>query len=691
MAGTKTILWSGWRPETGASAQFTGQRPAGAGGLLAADFAYRRSMQPMRDGKTMVGPEIREDRDQLIVIASTPWRLHRGLLRFGGLAGVMLLLCGSLLVPILLMTDVLPAVAGKLRPLLGSVMFWVFVVVFGLLLALDRRSRRKLVWDAKGARISWLFGPLDLFPIERTQAELPPLEVIERPVPRILSWLFGGEGGDWVVGWQTVRRDDRPPQLRELARLPTRAEAEELRGRLVAWRDRDARVDTRPPAIALGASEIASLGLNRLMLWPLGLFVAMCLVPVSLMVDSIAVSQGLREQTLPWDSRAEATLERLSWRISESMSRTNLGGREIYRPNFASKLQAEVSFVDAEGSRQVRSLGLALPSGEYIGYTSGGPAGAIEAAAAGGVRLQPVVFELPSATLPIEVDADGALRFDTVATDPSAKLMSRAWLLHWELIVHLDRPSVLLPLLWSEPSLPRSFPVVYRAGASATTPVWPESLAQSFAPRLVDFDGDLHVLGILAFGFGGIAFAFLLPRRRRAVLALPLWVLICASSFYWDRLSDRAASWVGIDRGLSARLRDALAASKLPAAEPVESGGDGIVSGHWSPQRSRHRELLDLLGLLEPPPMLHPDFASARVAIAQRARERLALLSVAERDRLLDLDPQLMLPRGGDSWLLEAVITPGVCDWRDDAGVATQSRWDYASIGTAFDCAKHGN
>jgi hypothetical protein len=649
-------------------------------------------MQTPRDGTTMAGFEIREEHERLIVVAPTPWRLHRGLLRAVGVGGLLLLLCGSMLLPLLLMTDAPPSLSRALRPLLESGMFWLLVGVFGLLLALDRRSRRKLVWDANGARISWLFGPLDLFPTERRHAELPALDVLERRLPRLLSALYGGEGGDWVVGWQVVQRNDRPPVLRELARFPTAASAEALRKRLNDWRDGGAPTRGSSPSTALGAAEIASLGLNRLMFWPIGVFVALCLVPISLMVDSIAVRQGLRAPTLPWDSRAEATLARLGWRIVESTSRTRFDGREIDRAEFASILQAEVSFVDAAGKRHVRPLGLAVPqNGEPLRYASGGPANLIERAAAGGMRLHPVRFEIPRTTLPIEIDGEGALRFDTIGTDPSAGMMTRVWLLHWELIVNLDRPSVMLPLLWSEPSLSESLVVVHREGASVATPVWPEALAQSFAPRLVDFDGDVYVIGSIAFLAGAVAFAFLLPRRRRAMLALPLWLLICASSLYWDRLSDRAASWVGIDRGLSARLRDALASSKLPAAERIATRGDDVVTGHWSPQRSRHRELLDLLGLLEPPATRYPDFASARHAVAQRARERLARLSVAERDRLLDLNPQRVLPPGGDSWLLQAAITPGVCGWRNDTAAAAQSRWDYASIGTAFDCAKHGD
>jgi hypothetical protein len=644
------------------------------------------------DTTTPSAPEVQVLADRIIVVAPTPWRLHRGLLRVAGVAGLMLVLGGGMLLPLVLMTDVLPGVSDALRPVLDEPAFWIFVALGVLLLVLDRRSRRRTEWRRAGVRTSWLFGPLDLFPRDFSHAELPPLEVIHYPVPRLLAWLLGGEGGDWVVGWRHDRGDGRPSQLREIARLPDPADAERLRERLSGAFGADPPASARASVPALGVAEIASLGLNRLLWWPIALLVGFALVPISLMVDAIAVRQGLRAPTLPWDAVAEARLERLAWRVTQRMKDVQHAGRRVSVPEYGARLHAQVSFIDRDGVRQVRPLGLALPgSGDHLASHGMGPAYVIERAAEAGLRLQPVVFELPRSVLAAGLDADGALRLDQVDTDPSAAVMTPEFVRHWTLVVHLDRPSVYLPLRWSEPSLPGSFPIVHRVDAPPGSAVWPQAVARDFEPRLVDYDGLLFGLGGIAFVLGGFAFAWLLPRRHRRWLALPAWVLVCASSLYWDRLSDRAAGWLGIDRGLAVRLRDALAHRVLPSPGRLAALDDAVVVGHWSPQRSRHRELLDLMGLLEPPPTLQPDFAAARAAIEQHGRARLARLSFEDRDRLLDLDPQLILPRGGDTWLLRAVIAPEVCAWTRDPEGAARSRWNPASIASAYDCPEAGD
>ena len=175
------------------------------------------------------------------------------------------------------------------------------------------------------------------------------------------------------------------------------------------------------------------------------------------------------------------------------------------------------------------------------------------------------------------------------------------------------------------PSVSSVRPVVYRAGEGRSRTIWVESEVSALAPRLVDFDGLAYGLGAFGFIAGGLLFVLMAPRRLR-LLAAAGWILICVSAIGWSRPSNDAASWLGFDRGLHARLRAWMAESILPAAPQLHPVDSSVTVGRWTPGGSRRHRLLELLGLLQPPVRLEPDFERARLAIALVARSHLAAM-----------------------------------------------------------------
>jgi hypothetical protein len=203
---------------------------------------------------------------------------------------------------------------------------------------------------------------------------------------------------------------------------------------------------------------------------------------------------------------------------------------------------------------------------------------------------------------------------------------------------------------------------------------------------LATLDGLAYPLGALGFLAGGIACYWLAPRRLR-LLSLPLWLLIGVSSAGWTPLATAVSGWVGVDHGLQTRVRDTIGRFLLPKAQLLRPIDTGVAVGRWTPQGSRFGLLLTQLGVAQVPETRLPDYASAREAIVRTAHARLAGMDAGERSALLDtLSDMPSLRRGGDSWLADVVIVPGLCAWRGDAVLPPQARRHYAPILDALEC-----
>lgn len=628
--------------------------------------------------------EIRSGRDAITLVSATPGRMRLRLLQFLAIALLMLPFVGCMVFPLFAVPDS-PALGQGLRMLLGAWQTWALCAVFVLLFVLDGRSRLKTVWGAARVRSSWLFGPLELFVVERTRQEMGPPVIVERRVGRGLSAILAGTRSGWSVGWLASRGRDRPPELIELARVAGREQAEDLVRTLQAWREPAHGAVTRAPLDAGSvAADLASGGVSWLIRLPLAMLAGFCLALVGLALESFAIEQGKAPAVLPWNAVATADLTRLHWRLSRRPVETRSGGKRVRYDSVASELQAAVRFVDARGATREHPLALRAPEGGGFANGHGGPAGMIEQAGMGGLRFEPVQFEVPRDLLDVPVDAEGRMRFAAVHSQPDAEILTTPWHLHWAGLTGIDRPSVYLPLSWSEPSLGPQVEIVYALDADASAPVWLRSQAVALEHRLASFDDAAYVLGIFGFVVGGLACYWLAPRRWRG-WALPLWVFAGLASIGTMPIADSVSQWVGVDRGLQVRIRDTLArALILPGAAPPRAVDASVAVGRWSPEGSRHALLLRHLGLADPPPQRHPDFASARAAIEQVAHARLAVMDATARADFVDaLGDVGALQRGGNAWLVEKVIAPGVCAWRED-GISPPS--EHARYTALFDC-----
>jgi len=636
---------------------------------------------------------IAQGRDSITLISATPGRMRRGLVRFLLLALLMLPFVSCMVYP-LFVVGAESLVVTPLRLLVGSWVFWALCGVVVLLFALDGRSRLKIVWGAERLRSSWLFGPLELFDVERERATLGPLVIVERqPASGLMLALSGREGG-WVVGWQLHRGKDRPPELMELARIASQHEAQQLATRLQAWPQLPDRAAGVPAPAATPAFEpvtaLASSGLTWLMRLPLAMFVGLCLALIGLALESLAIERGEAPKILPWNASASAEITRLHWRLALRPNETMAAGQQVRFNSVSSQLQAAVRFVDAKGETRERPLALAGPDGIRPVSSNGGPAYTIEQFAQAGIRMSPIAFEVPRDVLDIPVEADGTMRFDQVKTQSDGDPLTTAWHMHWAGLTKIDQPSLFLPLLWSEPTLGPKLEIVYRASDPADAPVWTAAQAASFESRLATLDGMAYPLGVFGLVAGAIAFYWLAPRRLR-LLSVPLWFLLAVSATGWTPLATELSTWVGVDRGLQSRVRDAIARTVMPAAEVLQPLAADVAVGRWTPAGSRYRELLAHLGLAQMPAVALPDLASARTAIIHSAHTHMASMNADQRAALLDtLSVTPSLRRDGNTWLADSVIVPGLCAWRGDEVMSAQARQHYGPILDALECGAEG-
>ncbi len=632
---------------------------------------------------------IEQDRDTITLISATPGRMRLRLVQFLAVALLMLPFLISMVYP-LFVVGAESLILGPLQLLAGSWVFWALCAVVVLLFALDGHSRLKIVWAAQRVYSSWLFGPLELFEVEHQREALGPLIVVERKRLSGLASALTGRQGGWVVGWQRQRPRNRPPELMELARVSSQQEGQHLAARLQAWPQLPG-TDVTPssPAAAsafVPVAALASSGLTWLIRLPLAMFVGFCLALVGLALESLAIERGDKPNILPWDSTASADVTRLHWRLALRPTETKAAGRMVRFDGISSELQAAVQFIDSSGQMRERPLALVSADGFRPISPNGGPAHVIERLAQAGLRMNPIAFEVPREVLDIPVEADGTLRFDQVETQSDADPLSTAWQMHWAGLTEIDRPSLYLPLLWSAPTLGTKLDIVYRASDPMDAPAWTAADAASFESRLATLDGMAYPLGVFGLIAGALAFYWLAPRRLR-LLSLPVWILLAVSASGWTPLASELSRWIGVDRGLQTRLRDAIARHIMPDPQRLQPRGADDAVGRWTPDGSRFHVLLNHLGVARAPAQRLPDIASARAAIVRTAHARMAEMDATERAAMLDaLSATSSLRRSGNTWLADSVITPGLCAWRDDQILAPQARQHYSPILDALEC-----
>lgn len=632
--------------------------------------------------------DVRRGREAITLITATPGRMRLRLLQCFAIALLMLPFAGFMLFPLFVGPETLGLRQG-LRMLLGAWQFWALCAVFVLLLVLDGRSRLKSVWGERHVRSSWLFGPLELFVVERGRHEMGPPAIVERRVGQGLSAILAGTQSGWTVGWQVARGNDRPPDLIELARVASREQAEALVRTLQDWRGAgQGGVEHAPIDAGSLAAEIASGGVTWLIRLPLVMLAGFCLALVGLAVESFMIETGRAPAVLPWNAVATAEVTRLHWRLSRRPVVTQAAGKQVSYDSVASELQAAVSFIDARGARREHPLALRAPQGGGFINDRGGPSWMIEQAALRGMRFDPIQFEVPRDLIDIPVDAEGVLQFATAQSQPEADIHSTSWHLHRSGLTEIDCPSVYLPLAWSVPSLGPQVRIVYALDADASEPVWLEEQAVAVEARLASFEDAAYVLGLIGFLVGGIACRWLVPRRWRG-WTWAIWLLAGLASIGVMPIASSVSQWVGVDRGLQLRIRETLGRAMviLPGAPPPRAVDASVAVGRWSVEGSRHAPLLRQLGLDHAPVQRFPDHASAREAIERVAHARLAAMDAPARAAFVESLGDVRALRGaGNAWLVDNVIAPGVCAWRDDGTLSPESRGGYARLFAALQC-----
>ena len=139
--------------------------------------------------------EVTHDRNAITAITPTPGRMRRALLQFLLVAILLLPFGGCMALQMLMVVDG-ATLLTPLRLLAESWVFWALCATFVLLFVLDGRSRLKLVWGAESLRTSWLFGPLELFEVERDRVEIGPLISSAACARCSRSWARR-TGGSW--------------------------------------------------------------------------------------------------------------------------------------------------------------------------------------------------------------------------------------------------------------------------------------------------------------------------------------------------------------------------------------------------------------------------------------------------------------------------------------------------------------
>lgn len=283
-------------------------------------------------------------------------------------------------------------------------------------------------------------------------------------------------------------------------------------------------------------------------------------------------------------------------------------------------------------------------------------------------------FAIPRDVLDIEVDADGVLRLDRLEIDRARGRGADGPYrrMYFGVLLGLDTLDRMLPIHWMQPGVEERFPVVYRAGDPADTPVRREVDARAAVPGQLGLHGGARVLGGFAVGFGLLLVAGLaaLDGRWQAgdwhrVLGRVLaWLLVCASALYWMPRFPAVSGWLGLHGPPVSTVRDALRGeytgnlAEVPVYDEAE-----LVRGHWAPVGSRHARWLAVLDLLEPPAQRAASFEEATQAVHAALAARLAALDWPQRLRFLARYRPDLLRDNGSSAMHDAVIAPAICGW----------------------------
>ncbi len=631
------------------------------------------------------GLDVRESTDCITIVTPTPGRLRRVALPVFALGMLAFLMAGGFQL-LLLMRE--PDGPGFfLWPLLRHWLFWALLGLLLLLLALDGRSRQKLIWTQDGVRTSWLFGPLELFAHDWQHADLPEIEVRQQQPAGGLEPLFPAEQGEWLLGWRHTDSHGRSGWLIRIARLRSQSEADALRERLLAWKRKPGTPASR--AALEPVSELASTSISLLMRLPLVLLLGACIVVIAVAGETLAMQMGKIPAYQAWDREAQAHVSRFAWRLETHSRELHVPEGRAQRDEVHASLQLAVRFQDADGRLQERPLALNLGKDEH-GFRlqasgSDGVAIHIEQLAQRGLIPPDLSFEVPRALLPLQLGPDGALRTADIETEPRAEAYTQAYHAHWSVLSQIDRPGVHLPLLWTEASLSPPLRIAYRERDSHDAPVWLATELIELQVQTQNFGGLIYVVALPAVLIGGFMFLLLTPRSLQTAAPI-LWLVLVASSYYWSAMTPGMAKAIGIDRGLQQRLRDWMTSSNLPEGRPLAALDSNIIAGHWSPEHSRFRELLASLDLLQLPTQRHPDLTSAETAIAGRAMQRMADMSIVQRDHLLRSNSTVSLRIEGNSWLVDAVLTPGYCRWLAEADFGADMRRRFPAAMNTIEC-----
>jgi len=576
--------------------------------------------------------------------------------------------------------------------------YWILaalVLLVAGLLRMDSHCRRRVGWGPRQVRISWSLGPLELFVQAFQRAAVTALEVAPaRPLPAGVQGP-AVDGDQWLVIWRPASAGRTAG--RELARLHDKADAEALLERLRQWNGQGASLSKRAPAVRASLmADLGNLGTHWLLRMPIFIMLGGCLMLVVLAVEGFASQIGLMAPKPFWHHAAESRLQRFEWRF---VSETEVSGlsREAADPEFervSAVLNYEVEFEPAGSGPQRRRVALPAPNlseAHGVNDRSDSVAILLQSAINSGLVPEWPSYAIPRRLLDIEVDAQGVLRFDRLEFDSAAVgRLSTARSAFYDIVVAIDAPGRMLPVLWTQPTLAATERVMYRSSSGEAEPVWREADLQIDPAGLASLGGLGYFLGALGL-FLSFSFVLLLaaldgrltPGQSPlgALAYLALWLALCASTLVWVPMAPGMTRALGIDDLLLDRLRVhlvGLCCLSKPAELPAEP--EGLIRGHWAPDGSRHRRWLEQLDLLTPPAQRYPGVESAQAALHEHIRTRLAAMDWPARRRFLARYLPGRLAENGRSDLNDGVIAPVICRWREEPEAAAEAMDRYAGV-----------
>lgn len=667
----------------------------------------------------------------LVITTPRPSKLRKGALTV--LAFVVFFAPGLLTFGTLARTDdALPPLTGLVAAALGPLALVLLPVLVLVLLFGDRTTVQRVVWGHPRLYRSVAMGPLELFTqrVPRRPSRPP---VLVPPMGVQLEGLF--EKGDGLKQTRATlaRQGYTPEQVKALAAqyLKDAATYGQLHASTLYWtvvlpglldRDPGERMAARPQSLELarfseeapartllarllasqaplprnldrvvGQDGIISRGLSTAAAWllraPLFAGLLVCLVAAWLAAQAHLTVIGRLAVEPPWDTVAQAQLERFEWLVAPWTSEDDpLGG---YTAHTLVEVQVQVG---ADGDAAKAHRPLAWP---HYGQKSQGqpvePGKVLEDAARSGLVPTRLDFAIPRQVLDIEVDEHGVLRFDRLEIDRARGRGADGPYrrMYFGVLGGLDTLDRSLPIHWMQPGVDERFRVVYRADEPAGTPVQREADALAATPARAGLQGSSAVLGGFGVALGLLLVAGLAALNghwqaadwHRVLGMLALWLLVCASALYWMPRHPALAGWLGMDSAPVSAWRAALQGGHTGEAAALPAYDDAdLVRGHWAPVGSRHARWLAVLDLLEPPAQRADSFEAATRAVHAALAERLAALDWPQRLRFLARYRPDLLRDNGSSAMHDAVIAPAICAWQASGDPQAEGMQRYRAV-----------